>query len=111
VQPGSWRQGRTSAHSRGYDKAWQRLRFAHLSANPHCVYCLRKLGLSGLTAEQVILACAERGIPEPLATIGDHIKAHRGNDALRLDPKNVQSLCKPCHDRDKAQEERSAGLR
>lgn len=33
------------------------------------------------------------------ATVVDHIKPHRGDRALAFDPDNLQSLCKPCHDR------------
>jgi 5-methylcytosine-specific restriction endonuclease McrA len=111
VEAGSWRSGKKGAHGRGYDAAWMRVRSAHLAKCPHCVYCLRKLGIAHLTANEVVLWCAARGIREPVATIGDHITPHRGDTSLRLDPANVQSLCKPCHDRDKAQEERRMGYR
>lgn len=33
------------------------------------------------------------------AGIVDHIKPHRGDRNLAFDPENLQSLCKPCHDR------------
>jgi 5-methylcytosine-specific restriction endonuclease McrA len=36
----------------------------------------------------------------------DHIKPHRGDDALFWDDANLQTLCKPCHDRLKQIEER-----
>ena len=42
------------------------------------------------------------------ATVVDHIKPHRGDDRLFWDfDNNVQSLCKPCHDRHKQRIERS----
>ncbi|WP_321940024.1 HNH endonuclease signature motif containing protein [Paraburkholderia sp. J8-2] len=111
IQPGSWRAGKTTAAQRGYGADWQRLRLAHLAANPHCVMCLRDLGMTGLKPAEVVLECARRGIAEPLGNIGDHITPHRGNDALRLDPTNVQTLCKPHHDGEKAADERASGFR
>ena len=33
------------------------------------------------------------------ATVVDHIKPHKGLEALFYDYANTQSLCKPCHDR------------
>lgn len=106
VQPGSWRAGKTSSAARGYGYDWQKLRERHIAAHPHCVFCLRDLGMLDLTPAEVVLACAERGVPEPLGNIGDHITPHRGDDRLRLDPKNVQTLCKPHHDGEKARAER-----
>lgn len=41
-----------------------------------------------------------------MATIVDHIVPHKGDLVLFHDPENLQSLCKPCHDRDKAAIER-----
>lgn len=41
--------------------------------------------------------------------VGDHIRPHRGDEALFWDAGNIQCLCKACHDRDKQREER-AGL-
>lgn len=39
--------------------------------------------------------------------VADHIKPHRGSETLFWDAKNLQCLCKPCHDRAKQAEERS----
>jgi len=39
--------------------------------------------------------------------IADHIRPHRGNEALFFDPSNIQCLCKPCHDSVKQAEEAS----
>jgi 5-methylcytosine-specific restriction enzyme A len=111
VEPLSWRANKTSAHARGYDSAWRKLRTAHLAKHPHCVMCLASLGMLDMTPQDVIIACAERGVIEPIGNIGDHIVPHRGNDALRLDPGNVQTLCKTHHDRDKAAIERANGQR
>jgi 5-methylcytosine-specific restriction endonuclease McrA len=35
------------------------------------------------------------------ASVVDHIKPHKGNQALFWNPANWQSLCKRCHDSDK----------
>ncbi|TGN96115.1 HNH endonuclease [Burkholderia sp. USMB20] len=111
ITGGSWRGTRTTAAARGYGADWRRLRAAHLLAHPHCVFCLRDYDMAGLSPADVILTCAERGLVEPIGTIGDHIVPHQGNDRLRLDPRNVQTLCKPHHDGEKAQAERAAGYR
>lgn len=66
---------RESSTARGYDGTWWRLRAAHLAEHPMC-------GVAG---------CLER------ATDVDHIKAHRGNEALRLDPRNLASMCHAHH--------------
>ncbi|SMG00343.1 HNH endonuclease [Burkholderia singularis] len=105
--PGSWRAGKTSSTARGYGYAWQKLRAEHLAKHPHCVYCLREIGMTGWAPVDVVLACAARGIAEPIGTIGDHIVPHRGDRRLQLDPNNVQTLCKPHHDGDKQRMERS----
>lgn len=38
----------------------------------------------------------------------DHIKPHRGNEALFWDEGNLQTLCKACHDKDKQREEQAS---
>lgn len=73
--------------SRGYDRTWQRLRLAHLSKEPLCRYC------------------KDAGVIK-LAEVVDHIKPFRDDWSLRLDPDNLQSLCKRCHDSVKQAEER-----
>lgn len=37
----------------------------------------------------------------------DHRQPHRGDEALFWDEGNLQTLCKPCHDRHKQREERA----
>lgn len=65
-----------------YSKSsWKRLRKAHLAFEPLCRICL---------------AYYNR---EMTATVVDHIKPHRGNMAVFLDPHNLQSLCRSCHNR------------
>ena len=70
---------RMSSHRSGYDGDWWRLRHYHLKANPLCEFCKKQGRLTR-------------------ATIVDHIVPFRNNPSLRLDPNNLQSLCKTCHD-------------
>lgn len=41
------------------------------------------------------------------AEVVDHIKEHKGSEALFFDPFNLQSLCKACHDSTKQRMEKS----
>lgn len=70
---------REAAHKRGYDHTWANLRNAYLAQHPLCEHC------------------EQRGRVEPAREV-DHIKPFNGrDDPLRLDWKNLQSLCHPCH--------------
>jgi 5-methylcytosine-specific restriction enzyme A len=71
---------------------WKRLRAAQLAREPLCRYC------------------AEIGALTP-ATVADHVVPHRGRVEVFMDPDNLQSLCKQCHDSVKQQEERSGRRR
>jgi 5-methylcytosine-specific restriction enzyme A len=71
---------RGTSRERGYDSTWQRLRDAHLAAHPYCQHCF------------------EKGLSVP-GQVVDHIVAFKGNEALRLDPTNLMTLCKVCHGR------------
>jgi 5-methylcytosine-specific restriction protein A len=73
-------RARGSATARGYDAAWRTLRDGYLLLHPSCEACL------GV------------GVTKP-AKVVDHITPHRGNDSLRLDPTNLQSLCWSHHTR------------
>lgn len=64
---------RKTARQRGYDKAWQKVRHAHLAMYPLCIVC-------GSRAVDV-----------------DHIETIRLNPKRRLDPTNLQSLCASHH--------------
>lgn len=80
-----------SSTKRGYGATWRRLRRVHLTRSPLCIKCEE----------------AGRIVP---ATVVDHRKSFRRpdgsiDDALRLDPDNLDSLCKPCHDRKTARTE------
>jgi len=88
---GSWRDGKTT-NERGYTYQWQQARERFLRANPLCAYCRRKGKLKA-------------------ASIVDHVIPHRGDQARFWDETNWQSLCKPCHDVDKAREERGSRQR
>jgi len=79
--------GRKNANERGYDHRWRQARLAYLKEHPFCVNCL-PLNVA--------------------ATVVDHIVPHRGDQVLFWDQSNWQSLCKPCHDSWKQQQENSA---
>lgn len=66
---------RGTAHQRGYDHRWRVYRKRFLSAHPLCAECGR------------------------LATVVDHIKAHKGDQDLFWDTSNHQSLCETCHNK------------
>ena len=75
-----------SAAARGYDGDWRRLRLAHLAAHPQCDDCRRSGRLTP-------------------ATQVHHIERFVGlNDPRRLDPRNCQSICEPCHLRQSARQ-------
>ena len=61
-----------------------------------------------LLREPFCRECAKRG-DRIWATVVDHIKPHRGSWPLFIDPANHQSLCKRCHDRKTALEQRKTG--
>ncbi len=70
---------RPSSFRRGYDRVWRRLRDSHKTENPLCLHCIQK---GFVTVAREI----------------DHIIPFDGlNDPLRLDPSNLQSLCRSCH--------------
>ena len=83
----SYRSAKAIAYRRLYQTAqWRRLREAQLSAHPLCSFCLAR----GRTTE---------------AKVVDHVIPHRGDRDLFFDPKNLDSVCAPCHDSLKAQVE------
>lgn len=59
---------------RGYDWRWRRYREAFLKAHPLCAECQRQ----------------RRTTP---ARVVDHIRDHKGDQALFWDPTNHQALC------------------
>jgi len=74
---------RESPSARGYDRAWERLRIWFLNRNPFCAVC-------GAPAEEV-----------------DHMMPLAQGGA-RLDQRNLQAMCKPCHSRKTATERMKA---
>lgn len=58
----------------------------------------RKLSRRQLAAEPLCRHCRRRGQLTP-ATVADHIIPRKDRPDLALDPDNLQSLCKPCHQR------------
>jgi 5-methylcytosine-specific restriction endonuclease McrA len=73
---------RPSAAARGLGADWRRLRKEHLRHHPFCIRC-------GNPAREV-----------------DHIIPRFAAPERRLDPTNLQSLCKNCHSGAKQREER-----
>lgn len=80
---------RGTAHQRGYDAEWDKQRLLFLDEHPLCVECRRK------------------GYVMP-ATVVDHIVPHKGDKVLFWDKNNWQSLCKSCHDRKTATEDKGS---
>lgn len=109
VSSGSWRAGKSSAQ-RGYGYRWQQEREEYLRLHPFCVMCLDGLGVPrDMATEDVVLVCAELGVSLPLASVVDHVIAHRGNQTLFWDRSNWQCLCGSHHSRDKQREEARIG--
>jgi 5-methylcytosine-specific restriction protein A len=86
INRASWRTGKGSSSERGYTWAWTKARRVYLAAHPLCVMC---------SAAKRVTA----------ANVVDHIIPHEGNQELFWDESNWQSLCKPHHDTDKAEQE------
>jgi 5-methylcytosine-specific restriction protein A len=78
---------RPNAAARGYTSDWRNARAEYLAQHPTCVEC------------------------GALATVVDHVKAHKGNTLLFWDRLNWQALCKPCHDRKTAKHDGAFGVR
>lgn len=66
---------RGTAHERGYDRAWARVRGAFLRAHPLCNRCSRP------------------------AETAHHIKPVEEAPDLRLTWDNLEALCRDCHER------------
>jgi len=82
---------RKPSSQRGYDHRWTELRAYHISQEPLCRHC-RERGLTR-AAEEV-----------------DHIEPISKRPDLRLEPTNLQSLCRRCHVR-KTREENNGQTR
>jgi 5-methylcytosine-specific restriction endonuclease McrA len=62
----------------------------------------QRLRWSVLVRDRFTCAMCGRIESDTSQLVGDHIEAHRGRADLFWDATNVQCLCKPCHDSDKA---------
>ena len=82
---------RPGSTERLYDYRWQKARETFLRQHPLC-QCPQ---------------CDDGRKRVRAATVVDHIKAHRGDQALFWDTSNWQALSKDCHDSYKSQLERS----
>lgn len=72
---------RGSAASRGYGNKWRKARAVFLS-RPENVFCVMCKAQGRMVA----------------ATVVDHIRPHKDDQALFWDESNWQPLCKPHHD-------------
>ena len=70
---------RESAARRGYDRDWRTFRAGYLAEYPFCVTCKAK------------------GVITP-ASVLHHIQPLDVAPARRLDPTNLQALCRRCHE-------------
>lgn len=82
---------RPTASARGYNHEWRKARTEYLAMHPHCRECTQ-LGVTRL------------------ATVVDHIIAHRGDQRLFWQRANWQPLCEPCHNSTKQRQERNRCL-
>lgn len=73
---------RPNSTQRGYNAEWRKKSREWLNHHPDCAFCGRP------------------------ANLVDHIEPHKGDPKLFWDWRNWQSLCQPCHDRDKQRIER-----
>ena len=80
---------RGTAHQRGYNAEWEKKRIQFLDDNPLCADHFKR---------KLIEA----------ATVVDHIIPHKGDQTLFWDQTNWQPLCKSCHDRKTATEDRGS---
>jgi 5-methylcytosine-specific restriction enzyme A len=74
-----------------YDRRWRKRRAEQLRDHPLCALCMK----------------LHRRVT--VATIADHVVPHRGDHVLFEGP--LQSVCKPCHDSVKQQQEKSGSFR
>ena len=70
----------------------------------------KDLRASILKAEPLCRMCAEMG-DITAASVVDHIKNHKGDVGLFFDIKNLQPLCKPCHDRHASRRDHGRDIR
>lgn len=73
----------------------------------------QKLRMKVLVRDQFTCQMVECGRIEPNTSqlVADHKIQHHGDEGLFWDERNLQCLCKPCHDRLKQKQERASTLR
>jgi 5-methylcytosine-specific restriction enzyme A len=82
---------RGTAQERGYDYRWSKYSASFRAAHPFC-------GDKDADAYQSTTSrCAREG-RVTLATVTNHIRAHKGDPARFWDRRNHESTCKSCHD-------------
>lgn len=69
-----------------------------------------KLRWHVLTEAKFTCAMCQRLEGRSAQLVADHIKAHKGDEALFWDRANIQCLCSSCHSSDKQRMERRAGF-
>lgn len=107
ITPGSWRADKQTSAQRGYGYQWQKAREAYLIDHPFCVYCLRGAGIEATETAAIIIACTEKRIGLPYASVVDHRTPHRGDQQLFWDRSNWQSLCAHHHSSDAQKRDRA----
>ena len=85
---GRYEEDRESASKRGYDRIWQRLRAVKLRHDPLCEECKRN--------DRIVIAIEVH-----------HIKPVKLFPWLRLVWENLESLCKSCHSKKTAEENKN----
>ena len=82
---------------------WRDLRADVLTdAQFTCVMCgWRDEAMYQMHAMLAPLGAWKRGMIRSPLLVADHIKPHKGDEALFWMRNNIQCLCKPCHDGDK----------
>ncbi|HEX7883151.1 MAG TPA: HNH endonuclease [Afipia sp.] len=79
-------------------KAWYKLarwRGLRLRIFLRDLYTCQRKGCGLIEGDTALLVC-------------DHVKPHRGDEALFWDEANLQTLCKACHDKAKQTEEQAS---
>ncbi|MEL6507251.1 MAG: HNH endonuclease [Pseudomonadota bacterium] len=91
-------------HKHLYNKtAWKRLAKAQKLREPLCRFCLERGVINDGSLD---MTGARQSDPRRRFLVADHIKPHRGNLDLFLDPENLQTLCADHHDTTKQRLER-----
>lgn len=86
------RRGKTAA--RGYDGAWVKLRDMFLAGNE----------MAGIEPHPLCCRCGALGSKNNPIEV-DHVIPISERPDLRLDPENLQAMCKSCHSRKTATED------